>query len=62
MRQNEVNFSSDQNVEFKKSFELYCQTLIRVKMKVAKILIHYAWHGRKWNKIWQIFNKNFKSV
>jgi hypothetical protein len=37
MRQNETKFGLDQTFEFKKSFELYRRTSIRVMMKVAKV-------------------------
>ncbi len=32
-----MKFGQDQKIEFKKSFELYCQILVRDVVKVAKI-------------------------
>jgi hypothetical protein len=40
-----MEFGLDQKVEFKKSFKLYRQILVRVITKVAKNVAHCAWHG-----------------
>jgi hypothetical protein len=40
-----MKFGLDQKVKFKKSFKLYRQILVRVIMKVAKNVVHFAWHG-----------------
>jgi hypothetical protein len=47
MRQNSINFDLDQTVEFKKSFELYCQISLSTSTKVALNLMHSAWQGQK---------------
>ena len=41
-----MKFSLDINVEFKKTFELDCQSLIRAIMKAAKFFVYFAWHGQ----------------
>jgi hypothetical protein len=47
MRQNEMKFSLDQKVEFKKSFKLYRQISVRALTKDANFFVHFAWHGQK---------------
>ncbi len=42
-----MKFGLDQKVEFKKSFELYRQILVRVVTKIAKNFVHFAQHRQK---------------
>jgi hypothetical protein len=43
MRLNGMKFGQDQKVEFKKSYELYCQILLKNITKVGSNYIHFAW-------------------
>jgi hypothetical protein len=43
MRQNSTKFDLGQKTEFKKSFKLYCQTLLKVLTKVGLNFVHFAW-------------------
>ncbi len=47
-----MKFSLDLKFEFKKSFKLYCQTLVKVITKLAKIMsIFYSMDERKRNSV-----------
>jgi hypothetical protein len=63
-----MKFGQEQKIEFKKSYELYCKSLVRVLAKVAINFVHFAWHGQKRAKCYEYliifklslskFNKN----
>jgi len=42
-----MKFGPEQKIELKKSYELYCKSLVRVLAKVSINFIHFAWLGQK---------------
>jgi hypothetical protein len=44
-----MKFGLDQKFEFKKSFEFYLKTFVRVATKVAANFVQFSWHGMAWH-------------